>query len=362
MKPDEKLLTVIVPSYNMEEYLPRCLHSLVVSDPDLLKRLDVIVVNDGSKDRTSEIAHQFEKDYPGVFRVIDKGNGNYGSCINAGLFAAKGLYVRTLDADDEYDTSAFCRYLAWLRNTVEAGNPPDVVFNDFVKIDLEDKEISHTSYQFTGEANFSLADFDYDTKPLVWIHAIAYKTNILRTIGYRQTEGISYTDQEWDTIPMLHVQTTGYCPETVYRYRCGRQEQTCNAAVLLRNFGMHIPIACRILSEYVASAETASAPNRTLVVNQIKAHIRYFYVMYLITHHRDLNDQELVKYDKLLLQLDKELSDYASSLSASVIHFHYVVEWRRKHTRKTLKFVIFYAIKDLAAAMRRCKSFLLDRD
>ena len=79
----EKLLSVIIPSYNMEAYLPKCLGSLLIDDKELLQRLDVIVVNDGSKDRTSKIAHDFEVKYLGVFRVIDKENGNYGSCINA---------------------------------------------------------------------------------------------------------------------------------------------------------------------------------------------------------------------------------------------------------------------------------------
>ena len=81
METQNKILTVIVPSYNMEAYLPKCLGSLIIDDKELLRKLEVIVVNDGSKDRTSEIAHKFETKYPGVFRVIDKKNGHYGSCI-----------------------------------------------------------------------------------------------------------------------------------------------------------------------------------------------------------------------------------------------------------------------------------------
>ena len=64
-----------------------------------MQKLEVIVVNDGSKDRTSEIAHGFEAMHPGVFRVIDKANGHYGSCINAGLKNASGPYVKVLDVD-----------------------------------------------------------------------------------------------------------------------------------------------------------------------------------------------------------------------------------------------------------------------
>ena len=66
----EKILSIIIPSYNMEAYLPKCLKSLIISDERLFDKIDVVVVNDGSTDHTSEIAHGFE--YPGVFRVIDK--------------------------------------------------------------------------------------------------------------------------------------------------------------------------------------------------------------------------------------------------------------------------------------------------
>ena len=88
-----KTLSIIVPSYNMEAYLPKCLGSLVVA-PELMETLEVLVVNDGSKDRTSEGAPGFEAKYPGMFRVIDKANGNYGSCINRGLAEATGFYVK----------------------------------------------------------------------------------------------------------------------------------------------------------------------------------------------------------------------------------------------------------------------------
>ena len=91
----DKILSIIVPSYNMEAFLDRSLSSLIVGTP-LMERLEVLVVNDGSKDRTSEIAHGYESRIPGTFRVIDKANGHYGSCVNAALAVAEGTYVKVL--------------------------------------------------------------------------------------------------------------------------------------------------------------------------------------------------------------------------------------------------------------------------
>ena len=87
-----KTLSIIIPAYNMELYLRKCLNSLIIDrNFDLL---DIIIVNDGSKDGTLEIAKEYECKYPSVCRVIDKPNGNYGSCVNIGLKNAIGKYVK----------------------------------------------------------------------------------------------------------------------------------------------------------------------------------------------------------------------------------------------------------------------------
>ena len=66
----------------LEEYLERCLESLLIEDYSLLMNIEVLVINDGSKDCSLKIAHTYETRFPEVFRVIDKANGNWGSCIN----------------------------------------------------------------------------------------------------------------------------------------------------------------------------------------------------------------------------------------------------------------------------------------
>ena len=63
-----KILSIIIPTYNMEKYLRKCLDSLVVSDENM-QQLEVLIVNDGSKDFSSQIAHEYELKYPQMFRV-----------------------------------------------------------------------------------------------------------------------------------------------------------------------------------------------------------------------------------------------------------------------------------------------------
>ena len=122
-----KVLTIIIPTYNMENYLHRCLGSLVIKDEELFETLEVLVINDGSKDLSSVIAHEYQEKYTSVFRVIDKDNGNYGSCVNRGLKEAKGKYIKILDSDDLFNENIFPVFLKYLLSS-----DADLIISDFV--------------------------------------------------------------------------------------------------------------------------------------------------------------------------------------------------------------------------------------
>ncbi len=121
----EKILTIVIPTYNMQDYLRRCLDSLIVPE-EQMKHLEVLVVNDGSKDNSSAIAHEYQNKYPDTFRVIDKDNGHYGSCVNAALKIATGKYFRLVDADDWVNTSGLIKLIDLL-----SVHDEDAVFTKF---------------------------------------------------------------------------------------------------------------------------------------------------------------------------------------------------------------------------------------
>ena len=92
------ILSIAVPSYNVEKYLDKCLTSF--SDERFNDRLEVIVVNDGSKDNTQQIAEGYIARFPRIFRLINKENGGHGSAVNAGIENATGKYFRIVEGDD----------------------------------------------------------------------------------------------------------------------------------------------------------------------------------------------------------------------------------------------------------------------
>ena len=229
-----KTLSIIVPSYNMEAYLPKCLGSLVI-DAEHMEKLEVLVVNDGSKDRTSEIAHEFEAKWPGAFKVIDKPNGNYGSCINAALPFATGTWVKVLDADDWFKTENLPEFLDFL---ARADADVDLVFSAYTRYRPTGEVVHHSEWPFPTDGAFDFDVFaDFSGNDLT-MHAYTYRTDHVRGLGYRQTEGVSYSDTEWTCIPLAGVKRIAYYPKDVYQYLVGRPGQTMEEDRFAASFGM----------------------------------------------------------------------------------------------------------------------------
>ena len=242
-----KALTLIVPAYNMERYLDACCRSVVLSD-DLMSRLEVIVVNDGSTDGTSEIAHSFERRYPGTFRVIDKENGHYGSCVNCGLAEAKGEFVKTLDADDSVNTAEFARLLEFLIDGSASGalDEVDLVLSDYCTVDATGAETSVLKH---GEGLDVDVGVDEPLERCCFMHMSTFRAQTLRDIGYHQSEGILYTDLEWITYPMLGVRKIRYLPGVVYRSLQGREGQSISREVVSRSSSHLEKILARMVAE-----------------------------------------------------------------------------------------------------------------
>ena len=211
----------------MEALLDQCLISLILPDKEHRGMLDVIVVIDGATDRSSEIAHSYADKYPEMFSVIDKENGNYGSCINSALPHVKGKYVRILDADDSYTTSELSGYLKKLKET-----DVDLFLTEHVKVFANGEIKQHRKLPFVHEKVFSFKDIDPEY--FIVMHCVTYRSSIFKEINYHQTEGVSYTDLEWVFHPMSCVRTVYYYPKVIYKYLLGREGQTVEGLTMLK--------------------------------------------------------------------------------------------------------------------------------
>lgn len=235
----DKLLSIVVPVYKVEPYINKCLDSCLiykyneqgenVLNEDFMNQLEVIIVNDGTPDRSAEMSREYVKRYPQTFRQIDKENGGHGSAWNVGLKEATGKYLRFLDSDD------------WLTNLdrlmLDLQNcEADVVFNQFAKQYVEDGRVEII--------NIALPLTENEAKPIVakeWGNArdglnsfnfwsLTYKTAILKPLQPLFAEKVMYDDFIITWVPLVFGRTYATCNYVLYNYLIGRPDQSMSVA------------------------------------------------------------------------------------------------------------------------------------
>lgn len=319
----DKSLTIIIPTYNMERYLEKCLSSLVV-DPEAMGRLEVLVVIDGATDRSEEIARRFESAHPETFRVISKENGNYGSCINRGLQEARGKYVKILDADDSAESKNLEEFVKFLGET-----DVDLVITDYRKVG-EDGEVVE-SPKFYAPAGKDLPFAEIDPKLSMEMHMVAYKAENLRKIGYRQTEKVSYTDQEWIFTPMTTVETFRYVDTVVYNYLWGREGQTMDEKVVAKSQDQLMKV-CMAMARTFESTDTDSIHRAYLQERLHKNLLRIYRNALLRSIVSDLDP--LAQFDSELKRTSPTMYKVTGSYMLNHV-FPYVKLWRIFRYKRT---------------------------
>lgn len=232
----DKILTVVIPTYNMESYLEKCLESVLVEQ--IIGLIEVMIVNDGSKDSSLSIAKRYQNRYPGSIVVVDKKNGNYGSCLNLAFNLAKGKYIRTLDADDCFDSTEFIKFIEKLRFLP---NDVDLILTNFV-INMIGTGKSKLIKQKGNFGKIYSHIIDFEKNGILYnIHAATYRTSILRDNHIKLSEGISYTDIELLVYSLFYCKNFVLFDISLYKYTIGRQEQSVSMSSYLKNID-HISI------------------------------------------------------------------------------------------------------------------------
>lgn len=314
----QKLLTVVIPTYNMERWLERCLDSLVVADaPELMSCVEVLVVIDGATDSSARIARRYEDHWPQTFRVIEKANGNYGSCVNCGLSLANGKYIKVLDADDCFFPRGYRIFLERLAN-VDA----DMILTSGSNCSGDDT-VRWSTFCYADGAMLPVEELRH-----VWIHEVTHRTDLLRRIGYRQTEGISYTDEEWVFYPMFAVNTFCAMDIDLYRYTVGREGQTMQAAQWKKAMANEIRVTHGMF-DYLSAHPWRESRALNYVRSKMQERIEGFYRRALIECGM-YGDEALADFDQWLERESPELWQMLDGVTAasSRFRFRYIHYWR----------------------------------
>lgn len=294
-----KLLSVIIPSFNVQKYLRRCLDSLLY-DSSIERYLDIIVVNDGSQDNTMQIAKSYQKEHECV-RVIDKPNGGHGSTINAGLNVAQGKYIKVIDADDWVNFYDFPRFIRALKNT----NADIIVTNyrqeflyqtrsellRFCSADTSVTEINEIT-QLIHEPNF-FCEFS--------MHSMTIKTETLKSCwGNGLLEHTFYVDQQFVAIALASARTYQLLNYDVYRYFIGRPEQSVAQGNSYRYRCDHERVL-KWLLKFMNNKDSQAKPYLQAVLNQqISIMLKLHYEIYLSPYCKPSAIKEIINFDNFL--------------------------------------------------------------
>lgn len=135
-KPNDYKLSVVIPAYNAQKFISRCISSALASD---LKEIEVIAVDDGSTDETKDILSWYENMYPQFFKKIFKENGGAAEARNYGIAESKGHYIAFIDSDDMIRPDAYSTMYDSLQKT-----GADIAIGRLYKVDNDKYYVRHT--------------------------------------------------------------------------------------------------------------------------------------------------------------------------------------------------------------------------
>lgn len=236
-----KLLTIVVPCYNSAAYVHTCIESLLPGG----EQVEILIVNDGSRDNTKEIAESYADQYPSMIRVINQENGGHGSAINTGLYHAKGLYFKVVDSDDWLDPDAYQKILQAIKEQLIGTEAVDLFISNYVyeKEGVKQKKVMGfhgilpENQVFTWDAIGRFRRGHY-----MLMHSVIFRTKLLKECGLELPKHTFYVDNLFVYLPLKRVRTMFYLNVDFYRYFIGRADQSVNESIMIGRIDQQIKV------------------------------------------------------------------------------------------------------------------------
>lgn len=287
-----KTLTIVVPTYNVESYLDQCLKSFVI--PEIMSDLEVLIINDGSTDSSPQIGQNYVNHYPETFRLVTKENGGHGSTINKGIEEATGRYFKVVDGDDWVLQEGLIHLINFLK-TVNA----DLVLNNYYWVnDSTGKRSCEVDQVCPGIAYGEEVSFDsVSSKIFFKMHAITYRTEILKRIPDKIDEHCYYVDLEYMMFPLPYILSMAAIPDFVYMYRIGQPTQSVTIENMQKRCNQHERVVSRLL-EYYKNNTAVTEEKRICMSKIIARSVTSQYKIYLSFNVSQL--MSLVELERLL--------------------------------------------------------------
>lgn len=243
-----KLLSVTIPCYNSQDYMEHCIETMLTGGDDV----EILIVDDGSKDATAEIADRYQKKYPTIIKAIHQENGGHGAAVNTGIANATGLYFKVVDSDDWVDEESYHKILAKLRELVGGSTTLDMFISNFVyeKQGADHKKVMKYTRMFPENEVFTWSDVRHISKGhYILMHSVIYRTQLLKDCGLELPRHTFYVDNLFVYNPLPYVKTMYYMNVDFYRYFIGREDQSVNEKVMIGRIDQQIKVNKLMIEE-----------------------------------------------------------------------------------------------------------------
>lgn len=244
-----KLITFAVPCYNSESYMKKCINSLLKAG----NKAEIIIVDDGSTDKTAEIADNYAVEYPKTIRVIHQENGGHGEAVNTGLKNAEGKYFKVVDSDDWLNEEALQTVIEKLEEFEEKNINLDMFIANYVYEKVSEGTSRRMTYKsiLPVDEFFSWEDIGKFSPPnYILMHSVIYKTEILRTSKLQLPKHTFYVDNIFVYQPLPYVKTMYYMDIDLYRYYIGRADQSVNEQNMIKRIDQQILVTKTMIQLY----------------------------------------------------------------------------------------------------------------
>ncbi len=244
-----KYISFAIPCYNSEEYMSKAIESILKGGEDI----EIIIVNDGSKDGTLDIAKRYTEQYPTIVKYVDKENGGHGDAVNAGLQNATGLYFKVVDSDDWVDEKALLKIIEVIKRLVKEEKMVDMVLSNYVyeKVDAKRKKIIHYQNVVPQDRVITWKDIGrFRIGQYILMHSVMYRTELLKMCDLKLPKHTFYVDNIYVYYPLPYVKTFYYINVNLYRYFIGRDGQSVAEQTMIKRIDQQIFVTKTMIDMY----------------------------------------------------------------------------------------------------------------
>lgn len=264
-----KVLSIVVPCYNSENYMENCIHSLLTGGSEV----EIIIVDDGSTDQTGEIADKYAAAYPNIVKTVHQENGGHGEAVNTGLRHAQGLFFKVVDSDDWVSISAYREVMKTLENLAGEQQMVDMVISNFVyeKEGARHKKAIRYRSAFPQNRIFTWDEVKFLRKgQYILMHSVIFRTKLLRECRLQLPEHTFYVDNIFVYHPLPFVKTMYYLNVDFYRYYIGREDQSVNESVMIQRIDQQLKVNYFMMDDYILSREITNMKLRHYMRNYLE--------------------------------------------------------------------------------------------